>query len=328
MARIDLNRILVYSGHNLKRLTVFNPLTIHRKGSRAKAVFALSLVCLFWGTTWVASKAGVQHMPALQMAGIRQFLGGLCYVLFFLARGAQLPRGKEWGTVLVLSLLNFSLSNGLSTWGVQYISAGLGSIIAAIFPLWLVVIALFSKGTRMPLGAVLGLLLGFAGVCVIFLEHVSDFLIPEFRFGILLSLAATWSWAFGTIYTKKHAASFNPYFSLGLQMVISGVLTTALTQILHANGIPMVIPFADIPWQSWLAIAVLVVFGSIIAFVAFIYALQRLPAGQTSIYAYVNPVVAVLLGAAIFHEPLTWYIGIGGAITLLGVFLVNRAFRR
>ena len=134
MARIDLNRILVYSGHNLKRLTVFNPLTIHRKGSRAKAVFALSLVCLFWGTTWVASKAGVQHMPALQMAGIRQFLGGLCYVLFFLARGAQLPRGKEWGTVLVLSLLNFSLSNGLSTWGVQYISAGLGSIIAAIFP--------------------------------------------------------------------------------------------------------------------------------------------------------------------------------------------------
>ena len=67
------------------------------------------------------------------------------------------------------------------------------------------VIALFSKGTRMPLGAVLGLLLGFAGVCVIFLEHVSDFLIPEFRFGILLSLAATWSWAFGTIYTKKHA---------------------------------------------------------------------------------------------------------------------------
>ena len=328
MARIDLNRIIVYSGQNLKRLTVFNPLTIHRKGSRAKAVFALSLVCLFWGTTWVASKAGVQHMPALQMAGIRQFLGGLCYVLFFLARGAQLPRGKEWGTVLVLSLLNFSLSNGLSTWGVQYISAGLGSIIAAIFPLWLVVIALFSKGTRMPLGAVLGLLLGFAGVCVIFLEHVSDFLIPEFRFGILLSLAATWSWAFGTIYTKKHAASFNPYFSLGLQMVISGLLTTALTQILHANGIPMVIPFADIPWQSWLAIAVLVVFGSIIAFVAFIYALQRLPAGQTSIYAYVNPVVAVLLGAAIFHEPLTWYIAIGGAITLLGVFLVNRAFSR
>jgi drug/metabolite transporter (DMT)-like permease len=327
MARIQINRLLVQSGDNLKRLSVFNPLTIHRKGSRAKAVFALTLVCLFWGMTWVASKAGVKHMPALQMAGIRQFLGGLCYVIFFLAKGASLPRGRQWGPIFILSLLNFALSNGLSTWGVQYISAGLGSIMAAIFPLWLVVIGLFSKDGRMPLAAILGLLLGFGGVCIIFAEHLSDFLNADFRFGILLSLAATWTWAFGTIYTKKHAAGFNPYFSLGLQMLISGLLTTAITQLLHARGIPMVIPFADIPWQSWTAIAVLVLFGSIIAFVAYIYALQRLPPAQTSIYAYVNPVVAVLLGAAMFGEPLTLYIAVGGAITLLGVYLVNRAFR-
>src|SRR5690606_12915917 len=113
----------------------------------------------------------------------------------------------------------------------------LGSIMAAIFPLWLVVIGLFNKGSRMPNGAIAGLLLGFGGVCIIFYEHIADFLKPDFRFGIFISLIATWTWAFGTIYTKKQAARFNPYLSLGLQMVIAGLLTTALTQILHTQGI-------------------------------------------------------------------------------------------
>ncbi len=327
MARFDINKILIQSGDNLRLLTVFNPLTIHRKGDRARAIFALSLVCLFWGTTWVASKVGVHYMPALQLAGIRQFLGGLCYVVFFVARGAAMPRGREWFSIFILSLLNFALSNGLSTWGVQYISAGLGSIMAAIFPLWLVVIGLFNKGSRMPNRAIAGLLLGFGGVCIIFYEHIADFLQPDFRFGIFISLIATWTWAFGTIYTKKQAARFNPYLSLGLQMVMAGLLTTALTQILHTQGLYTVIPFASIPWQAWLSIAFLVLFGSIIAFVAYIYALQRLPAEQVSIYAYINPVVAVLLGAALFDEPLTIFIAAGGAITLLGVYMVNKAFK-
>lgn len=327
MARFDINKIIVQSGNNLKRLTVFNPLTIHRKGSKAKAVFALALVCIFWGTTWVASKVGVQYMPALQLAGIRQFLGGMCFVVFFMAKGATLPRGREWGIIFVLSLLNFSFSNGLSTWGVQYISAGLGSIMAAIFPLWLVIIGLFGKSARMPAGAIIGLLLGFAGVCIIFYEHIGDFLIPEFRFGIILSLIATWTWAFGTIYTKKQAARFNPYLSLGLQMVMSGLLTTILTQVLHTQGIYKVVPFSTIPWQAWASIAFLVIFGSVVAFIAYIYALQRLPAEQVSIYAYINPVVAVLLGAVLFNEHLTIFIGVGGGIALLGVYLVNRAFK-
>ncbi len=327
MPRFELHKTLSQTSHTLRQLGAFNPLTIHRKGSKAKAVFALALVCFFWGTTWIASKAGIQHMPALQLAGIRQFLGGLCYVIFFLAKGIHLPRGREWWSVIVLSLLNFTLSNGLTTWGIQYISAGLGSIIAAIFPLWLVVIGLFSSGERMPMRAVWGLLIGFGGICIIFYDHLADFLNPDFLFGITLSLIATWSWAFGTLYTKKQADRFNPYLSLGLQMVISGMLTTLITQLVHVPHTKPVIPFSSIPWQSWLAIAYLVIFGSVISFIAYIYALQRLPAEQTSIYAYINPVVAVLLGWLIFEEPLTLFIAIGGAVTLLGVFMVNRAFK-
>ncbi|MBD0280497.1 MAG: DMT family transporter, partial [Flavisolibacter sp.] len=140
------------------------PLHFSRQGRRTKALFALSLVCFFWGTTWIASKEGVRYMPALEMASIRQFLGGLLYVLYFLIKGAPLPKGKEWGPVLMLSFLNFMLSNALSTWGVKFISAGLGSIIGAIFPLWLVLIGLFSTKVKLQTKTVAGLLLGFAGI--------------------------------------------------------------------------------------------------------------------------------------------------------------------
>lgn len=330
MPRYDLYKTLAETTAYLKQLREFNPFTIHKKGTRSKALFALVTVCILWGTTWIASKEGVRHMPALQLAGIRQLIAGLLYVGFFIYRGAALPRGKEWNHILVLSFLNFIMSNGLSTWGVQYISAGLGSIMGAIFPLWLVVIGLFAAKGKPPRNAIIGLLLGFAGVCVIFYEHLGDFLIPAFRFGILLSLIATWTWAFATLYTKKQAAQFNPYFSLGWQMLISGVTLLVFTKTgsLFVNTPEHIfVPLENIPWQSWMAIAYLIIFGSLLAFICYLYALQNLPVEQASIYAYINPVVAVLCGWLMFSEKVTVFIAVGGLITLTGVYMVNRAFR-
>lgn len=303
--------------------TYLNPFNFRKHGTKAKAFIALLLVCFFWGTTWVASKEAVSHMPALQMAGMRQFFGGVCYILFFLIKGARFPKVKEWRTILVLGFLNFTLSNGLSTWGIKYISAGLGSIIGAIFPLWLVVIGLFGAQTKLQKKTILGLLIGFAGICIIFYEHLNDFFNGDFRFGIFLSLAATWSWAFGTLYTKKHAASFNPYFSLGLQMFISGI---ALISTAHISNDAL--QYTEIPWQSWAGIAYLVIFGSVISFIAYLYALQNLPTEQVSIYAYINPIVAVLLGWMLFGEMLTPFIIAGVLVTLYGVYLVNRSIMK
>ena len=312
------------AGHSINGVThqTFSKPHIFFKhwSQHTKALIALSAVCFFWGTTWLASKAGVGYMPALQLAGIRQTLAGLCYVIYFLARGSIWPRGREWSIIVMLGILNFTLTNGLSTWGVKYISAGLGSIISAIVPLWLVLINLFAARAKMQLKIIAGLLLGFAGICVIFYEHLHDFLNPKFRLGILLSLGSTWAWAFGTLYTKKHATGFNPYFSLGLQMLISGLLVTLIT---YTTGVH--IPINQIPWQSWIAIAYLIVFGSIIGFVTYMYALQHLPIEQSSIYSYINPIVAVLLGWVLFGERLTSFIVVGVLLTLYGVYLVNRA---
>jgi len=324
MPLFDFNKTLSQSTDALKSLSALNPLTIHKKGTRAKAIFALSLVCILWGTTWLASKQGVMYIPdAIQMAGIRQFLGGICYVGFFLYKRIPLPKGKEWIPIIVLSFLNFMISNGLSTLALQYkISAGLGAIIGAIFPLWIVIIGLFVSKEKMPVMAIIGLLLGFGGVCVIFYDHLNEFLDPQFRWGILLSVIATWTWAIATLYTKRQAVKFNPYFGLGLQMVISGIVLYSFSA---ATG--KAVALTSIPWQSWAAIAYLVIFGSLIAFVCYLYALQNLPTEKASIYAYINPIVAVVLGSIIFDEKLTVYLAIGGLVTLLGVYLVNRAYK-
>ena len=284
-------------------------------------ILALCWVSFFWGTTWLASKEGVRYMPALQLAGMRQFIAGSLYLCYFLIKKEPWPKGKQWKSILILSLLNFVLSNGLSTWGVKYISSGLGAIIGAMIPIWIVFISFF-KGERITKLAVLGILVCFGGVCVIFYEHLIDFLQPDFRFGILLSIVSTITWAFGTLYTKKKAASFNPYFSLGLQMFISSIFVFAFV---GATGIG--IPISEIPVSSWLPIIYLVLIGSILTFIAFIYALQKLPTELSSLYAYVNPIVAVILGAFIFGEPLTFAIIIGGSITLAGLYLINYAMR-
>lgn len=287
-----------------------------------KPILALIWVCFFWGTTWIASKEGVKYIPAIQLCAIRQTFGGCLYLLYFGYNKHPLPKGKQWGTILILSALNFMLTNTLSTWGVKFISSGLGAIIAAIVPLWIVIITMF-QGYRLPVKAMAGLLLGFGGVCIIFYDHLKDFLNADFRLGIFLSLAASISWAFGGLYTKKHAANFNPYFSMGLQMIISAI---ALFSVTYTTG--DMINISNIPLNAWLAVSYLVIVGSVLTFIAYVYMLQRLPTSQASIYAYINPVVAVLLGAIIFHEKLNMYVAIGGAVTIFGVYLVNDSFRK
>lgn len=261
-------------------------------------------------------------MPALQLATIRQFLGGLIYVGYFLLKKEAWPKGKQWRTILVLSFLNFVCSNGLSTWGVKYMTSGLGAIISALFPIWIIIINFFN-GERIAKMALFGILISFGGICIIFIDYIADFLRPDFQFGIILMTASTITWAFGILQTKKKAASFNPYFSLGLQMLISSVFLFGITEATAVN-----IPLSEIPSESWWAIGYLVIIGSVLTFIAFIYTLQHLPTEISSIYVYINPIVAMILGSIIFGETLTQAIAIGSAVTLTGLYMVNKSIRK
>lgn len=288
-----------------------------------KAYFALALVCIVWGVSWVGTKEAVRFMPPFQMVGIRQILAGLAYVLFFMLRGNKMPRKQEWYPILFLSILNFMISNGLATWGVKLTTAGLSAIIGAIFPLWLVIILAIRGSNRIPPLAWLGICIGFTGVCVVFYEHLHELFNLSFLGGILLGLIASLAWAYGTIYTKEYAINFNPYHSIGWQMLISGVM---LNIIAYITG--DVIPLKEVKLYTWGAILFLVVVSSIIAFVAYLYALQKLPTGLVSVYAYINPLVAVISGSLFTGEPLTMLIITGSLITLTGVYIVNRALKK
>jgi drug/metabolite transporter (DMT)-like permease len=298
------------------------PGKIRQKGTYFKALLALAVVSLVWGTTWVVSKAGVGFLPGLQLASIRQIIAGTAFLVYFFIKKYKLPEKSDYLPLMILAVLNFVFSNGISTWGVMYIPAGLGSIIGAIFPFWIVILGFIADRTKPPARALAGLLIGFSGICIIFYDHVLDFVKPDFRFGIFLSLFSTFTWALGTLYTKKHAKKFNPYFGLGFQLTISGIILFIISQF---N--PDTLPIFEIPWQAWVSIFYLVVFGSMIGFIAYIYALQHLPTEQTAIYAYINPIVAIISGSIFLHEKTGLFILGGVIITLTGVYLVNSSYK-
>lgn len=304
--------------------TIIQPVYLRNQSDRTKAILAVAVVCFFWGTTWLASKRGVQHMPALQLAGYRQFIAGSLYLIFFFIKGYKLPTKDQFIQFLWMSLLMIVINNGFSTWSMKYMPSGLGAVIGAASPLWIAVISSFVfNETRLNITTVIGLLLGVMGILIIFSDYLDDLFNSSFSVGVLLNVAASVTWAFGTIFTVKNAKHVNPYLSIGWQMFIGGIILSAISYFTGQFVSP-----AQVDIEAWSSIAYLVIIGSIITYSAFIYALKRLPAAQVSIYAYVNPIVAVILGALINNEKLTMVIAAGTIVTIIGIYLVNTGFKR
>lgn len=304
--------------------TVIQPVYLRNQSDKTKAMLAVGVVCFFWGTTWLASKKGVQYMPALQLAGIRQFAAGTLFLAFFFLKKYKLPTRKQFIQFGWMSLLMIVINNGFSTWSMKYIPSGLGAVIGAAAPLWIAVLSTFVfKETKLNSMTIVGLLLGICGILVIFSDYLHALFNSSFSIGVLLNVLASIAWAFGTIFTVKNAKHVNPYFSLGWQMFLGGIV---LLLVSWFTGQYM--PIADAPLQVWYSLSYLVFVGSILTYSAFIYALKRLPAAQVSIYAYINPIVAVIVGALLNREKLTIIIAAGTMITILGIYLVNTGFKR
>ena len=170
---------------------------------------------------------------------------------------------------------------------------------------------------------IIGLLLGISGILIIFSDYLQALFNSSFSIGIFLNLIASVTWAFGTIFTVKNAKHVNPYFSLGWQMFLGGIV---LLTVAYFSG--QYTAIADTGIEVWYSILYLVFVGSIITYSAFIYALRRLPAQQVSVYAYINPIVAVIVGALLNNEKLTIIIAAGTLVTIFGIYLVNTGFKR
>lgn len=292
---------------------------------KAGGYLALSITSIVWGTTWVASKIGVAGMPALQMAYIRQFLGGICFVLFFMFyKKLPFPTRKEFLWLLIMALLMFVMANGLSTWSLNFIPTGLSALVGALYPLSVVIIEMvFFKSRNMTVLTFIGLLLGISGIGIVFYENAFQHHPDGFIFGVILSVIAMLSWSVGTIIIVRNKTTLNPYYATGWQMLIGAFMLFIIAETTQPT-----IAIQNIPATAWGAITYLVLAGSLLAFIAFIYSMKKLPAAISSLYAYINPLVAMATAAIVLDEKLTMYILWGAIVTLAGVFLVNYSLKK
>jgi drug/metabolite transporter (DMT)-like permease len=294
--------------------------------SKAKGYMALAITSIVWGTTWIASKKAVAEIPALQMASIRQLIAGIIFIIFFMGyKKMPLPNVKQLAWIALLGLLMFVFANGLSVWSLNYIPAGLSALIGALYPLSVVLMEMiFLKKKNGSVITFIGLFLGIMGIVIVFYENAFHQHPPGFLFGVSLSVSAMLGWSTGTILIAKNKLKMNPYYAIGWQMAIAGILL-----LIFAKSTKPLMAIQDISLQVWLLIGYLVVAGSIISFVAFVYSVRVLPTAVASLYAYINPLVAMVL-APIFipDEKLTIFILWGAIVTLSGVFLVNFSIRR
>ncbi len=288
------------------------------------AWICLLIVYLVWGSTYLAIRVGVETMPPLMMAAARQLVAGLIMFPLALRHWRSTPLARRWpsrrewlgcATVGILLLV----ANGVVGVGEKTVPSGLAALLVATVPLWLLGIDAGLNHARMGLAQLGGLLLGLAGVAL--LSGLGRGSHGTSVAGVLIILGAAAAWALGTIMARRVTIPSSLALASGMELLAGGA---ALLVLSAATGEFSTLHLGAVSARSWLALGYLIVFGSIVAFSAYGIAVRTLPTATVATYAYVNPVIAVLLGALILNERLTPATIVGGVLIVGAVVLVVR----
>lgn len=278
-------------------------------------------VCFFWGTTYLAIRVGLETLPPTLFGGLRFLLAGTALFAFVIWRGERLPRGREWLSLGLVGVLLLGVGNGVVVWAEQWISSGMTALLISTSPFWVVGAERLGRGgERAGPSVMLGMLLGFAGMALLVGPQLFGAQLGEhFLLGVVLLQAGCASWSGGSVFAKRHPTGVAPLMSAAVQMLAGGA---ALTLVGTARGEWVSLDFNG---RSLGAFLYLVVFGSLVAYTAYTYAIQKLPLSLVSTYSYINPVIAVLLGWLLLNEPLGWRVAVGAGVILCGVAVVKGA---
>jgi drug/metabolite transporter (DMT)-like permease len=288
----------------------------------------LLIVWVVWGSTYLAIRVGVETMPPLLMAAARNLIAGA--IMFPIAMGTRhkairagqvmrrWPSRTEWTGCAIVGVL-LLVANGAVGIGEQTVPSGLAALLVAAVPLWLLGIDALLNHARLGLAQLAGLALGLVGVGL--LSGLGGSSGHTSVAGVVIILIAAFTWALGTIMTRRVAIPSSPALASGMELLCGGAALLALSA---ATGEFGSVHLAQISERSWLALGYLIVFGSIIAFSAYGIAVRALPTPTVATYAYVNPVIAVLLGTLILNERLTPAMLGGGVLIVGAVVLVVR----
>ena len=287
---------------------------------RLRVAVSFGLVYLFWGSTYLAISIAVEHFPAALMGALRFLIAGVLMLGWCILTGKKIAISrKDAARLLLVGVLLLTGGNVVLAWTEEFINTGLAAMIVAVVPIWVALIEAVIGGDRLNGRGWTGLLLGIGGLIALLWPDIANGTAIGRRDLIvsLVLMLGSFSWALGSVFSRKFQLGIGPFAATGWEMLFAGVVNALIALSLG--------DFHHADWSrpGWLAIAYLVTFGSLVGFTAYIWLLEHVPTPKVATYAYVNPVVAVFLGWLVRGEHIDRYMILGMVVIIAAVVLVT-----
>lgn len=283
----------------------------------ATVALAYALVCVVWGSTYLFIKLGVAVLPPYLLGGVRFSIAGPVLLSICLATGRRLPGRPALLRVAAVGVLLLVIGNGLLNTSEQHLSSGLAALLVVTFALWTTLFAMLGRGAERLSGTGwAGLLIALVGVAILVRPFES---VESSWTGVVAVLLASLAWAVGTVYARRSLQGVDPFAASAIETAVAGPLMLGVHVVLERD--------APVIWngQAWQAVLYLAGMGSLVGFTAYVYITAHMSSSKVGTYAYVNPVVAVVLGWWLLDEAVTWRLLMGGVTVLLGLLLIYLA---
>ena len=286
---------------------------------RTRILTAFAIVYLVWGSTYLFIRFAVQTIPPFLLTGTRFVVAGTLLSAWALLQGAARPSRANWRAIVIIGVLFFPCANAIVVWAETRIGSGIAALLVAIEPLWVAVLVTLFTRRRPPAAVLAGIALGLVGLVILVMPTLAtgNGAVPVTT--ALALVGASCSWALGSVYGRTAPLPSDPLLAAGLEMLVGGIGAFAVG---IAAGEPRHLVLAAVSERSVVALIYLTVLGSILAFTAYNWLVTVEAPARVATYAYVNPMIAVLLGAAVAGEPLTPRIGVAAVVIVTAVVLV------
>ena len=292
-----------------------------KKTSSYITLLAFAIVYFVWGSTYLANEYAIDHIPPILMAGSRFTIAGSILIAFARLTNWQAVTTTQWRNLIYTGLLFITLGIGGTIWAQQFIDSGITALLTGMNPVVVVILVWLLYQERSGWKAALGLVLGMTGL-VLLINQNGVLSISGSEWGIAVILFATLAWAYGSVILIKLDLPASKVQTTGLQLFCGGMILLVFSMI---NADYKQVDLVQIPLTSWLAWGYLIIFGSIIAFLAFNHLLLNVAPQKVATYSYVNPVIAVFLGWWFRDELMTIQTLIAATTMLLGVYFINQS---
>jgi drug/metabolite transporter (DMT)-like permease len=284
-------------------------------------VTAFAAVYIIWGSTYLGIRFAVQSIPPFLMAGARHLAAGIALFAFARLRGAAAPNWPQWRDAAIAGTLMLVIGNGGVTWAEQQVPSSTAALLVALTPLWMVLLDWLRPGGIRPRALVgAGLLVGFIGVGLLARGH-GEHRGAAYGWSVAALMAAAFSWAYGSIFNRTANKPASPFLGVAMQMICGGAVLSLLATAQGEFGQFHLSQVTAISFGSWLYLTLA---GSLIGYTAYIWLLHASTPAHVATYAYVNPLIAVLLGCTLGHEVFSQELIIAGALIVVAVVLIVR----